>query len=526
MQKKPQKDAPLAGKRILIIQQRNWSLRVGHFLAKRFAAEGCRLAAVTYKKSVHEFHRTQQEVKYDILVSNDAVYENPGLYLDGEPPATLAEICNALGITSVWSLLSGARHITHSYEEKYYFAGRQQFSDERIVQYLQGAYAYVKKIFNEFKPDAVIAPLIIEPSHWMIYHLAKMRGVRTFFHADSKLRGLTLILEHPFESEGAFFDRVDALNAGAESLNRGKARTYITEFRERFKEQTYTDRQRKRLSLWKRVRQELAPYRRILEWYRAPCIDCVKPLGPTLDCRPPRIILRDHYTKLFRAHAADRFPYVPFESVKNGNYAYYPLQYQPEQTIDVFAVHFANQLELAKQIAMSLPGDYTLVVKDHPAMRGLRSLEFLKDLAGTPNIKLIDYRTPTDQVLKHAGLVLAPNSTSLVEAAFYGIPAIQFGDQGTPQKMPNVLRHTDLTTLEGVIAERIGKKFGGPDYERRLENYVAAVYDTGYEVDYMAAWEDARTDEHDVLWRMYKESVVRALSLNRHAHPLPLYDTT
>ena len=52
----------LAGKKILIFQQRGWGMRVGHFLAQQLQAQGCNLAAITIKKTVNKFVTEQQEV--------------------------------------------------------------------------------------------------------------------------------------------------------------------------------------------------------------------------------------------------------------------------------------------------------------------------------------------------------------------------------------------------------------------------------------------------------------------------------
>src|SRR3989338_10827850 len=113
------------GKRILIIQQRNWGVNIGYLLAKKLAKEGCVLAAVTYKKSAHEFHATQKDVHYEILINNDEVFENPTRYVEGNP-VSLEAINQELGIESIWPLVAGSREITRSYAEKFYYNGRQQ----------------------------------------------------------------------------------------------------------------------------------------------------------------------------------------------------------------------------------------------------------------------------------------------------------------------------------------------------------------------------------------------------------------
>jgi len=57
------------------------------------------------------------------------------------------------------------------------------------------------------------------------------------------------------------------------------------------------------------------------------------------------------------------------------------LQFQPEASIDVMAPFFSNQIETARQIAMSMPDDYVLVTKEHPAMVELRPPSYLEDRA-------------------------------------------------------------------------------------------------------------------------------------------------
>jgi len=93
----------LQRKRVLIFQQRGWGIRVGHFLAKKLQAEGCALAAITIKKSVHQFVINQSEVSYEHVYSYDDSKDNPKAYL-GQDDYSLKEICDELGIDSVWPL--------------------------------------------------------------------------------------------------------------------------------------------------------------------------------------------------------------------------------------------------------------------------------------------------------------------------------------------------------------------------------------------------------------------------------------
>src|SRR3989344_375218 len=74
----------LKGKRVLIFQQRRWGLSIGHFLAKKLQSEGCTLAALTLKRTTHEFTATQKEVNYALIINNDEIMRRSKDYLRGE----------------------------------------------------------------------------------------------------------------------------------------------------------------------------------------------------------------------------------------------------------------------------------------------------------------------------------------------------------------------------------------------------------------------------------------------------------
>lgn len=500
------------GKRVLILQQRGWGINIGHFIAKRFQAEGARLAAITFKPSAHHFHSSQQEVTYDVLFNNDEVMRNPRAFL-GNDDYTIEDINSALGIETIWPLVAASRNHVRSYGPHYYYSSKQNVSDDELILYVKACYKYLKKIIEDFQPDVFITPVFSELPHLMLYHLGKKIGLKAVFVADVKVQGLWITPNDPMESSGRFYHRVDELNGGAVSGNTERAETYIREFRKKLKQPTYLKDASLKLSLFKKIRRELAPFRRIFEWYFVPNtrMDCIPNLGVTLDCRPPHILLRDHYVHKQNVHDANHFPYYPFE--KLNKFVYFPLQAEPEAVLDVAAPLFTNQLELARVIALSLPGDYTLAVKDHPAMLGFRSRQYLQKLSQTPNVKLIDYRISSQELLVHSSLVLSPNSTSLAEAAFYRKPAIQFGNQGTTLKLPNVIRHTDVGTLVQVINRELSRDLTFPDYERRLKNYVAAAYDTGYALDYINLWERGDTKDREAIWGMYRDAVGHAVGV-------------
>ena len=512
--------AVFTDKKILIIQQRNWAKRIGRFLARKLSEEGARLGTITWKPKTHRFIVNQKEVVYELIQSLDEVREDPKKYLNGDH-STLEEICKDLGVDSLWPYTVALRNHVRTFKDKHFYSFRQNVSDEEIVFYIQAIYKMIVKVFNEFKPDIILTPNFVSLPHIMLNIYARKRGVRTLATIDSKVRGITIFTENFNADEGRFFDRFKELDSGtAESESRQRARDYIKDFRAEFKKPTYLEdfERKQKKTLWEKILYEIQPYYLTLSWYIKGLIpklrvrrdiDRVKNLGPTIDWRPPKYILREHYATKRYIRKTNSFPYHSLPKV--GTFVYFPLQYQPESTIDVNAPFFSNQIETARLIAMSLPDDLTLVVKDHPAMVGYRTPSYLEKIARTPNVKLVDYRIPTRKLIEHACLIVSPNSTTVAEAAFYNKPAIQLGNLSTTLILPNVKKHTDMTTLQKAIKESLVSNLHTEMYEKKLENYVAAIFDTGFSFDYLGVWQHGRKQDLTPLFEVYKKEILYTL---------------
>ena len=499
----------LKGKRVLIFQQRRWGKTIGYFLAQKLQGEGAKVAAITLKRSTHEFTAHQTDVHYDLIIGNDEIMSNPKKYLQGER-YPLQEICDALGVHSIWPLVMTLRNHVRSYKDKYYYSFRQNVLDEEIVFYVMAVYKYIKIIFKEFKPDIILTPNFVSLPHIMFNLFFEKQGIPMLGVTDSKIVGYNIFTESFQDDKGSFYNRVEVLNSDKEeTINRESAKKYISEFRESFKPHYALKENRK--SFLQALKHELLPYKQVLRWYiKGPSKDVLESTGITIDYRPPRIILRDHYANKRYKKFMDNYNYYPFEKIDK--FVYFPLQFQPEATIDVLSPYFSNQIETARQVAMSLPDDYVLVVKEHPGMVGLRPPSYLEKIARTPNIKLIDYRISGEEVLKKSALVVSPSGTTIAEAAFLRKPVIQLGNLGTTLKLPNVFKHTDTATLSAKIKEVLNINLNTAEYERRLENYVAAVYDIGFNVNYQQAWKKGEKDVLESLWGIYKKEIERILS--------------
>ena len=477
----------LKGKKVLIFQQRGWTMRIGHSLAKHLQKGGCSLAAFTIKKTTHKFVAEQKEVKYDRIINIDEIFEDPKNSL-GETNITLDEICNELGVDSVWPMLHSNRLFTRTYGEKFYYGFKQNVPDEFITDYIKAYYVACKELFDKFKPDVIFVAAFVYEGHIILNLFANKYNIPIVSLTDSKIPGYQAFTYDYLDRKGPLVDRFYEINKGGQSNNLEKATKYIDEFRKEFKKPSYAVDTKKKVKLIKRIRQELFPYKQVFEWYfkKGNLDNYIKSVGPTEDYRPPKIILRDHYAKKKYIKSANKFNYHDFEKIEK--FVYFPLQFTPEGSADLTCPLYSNQLELARQIAMSLPGDYTLVAKEHPAMVGLRTPSIYEKISRIPNVKLIDYRISSEKVLEKADLIIGTYGTTLVEAAFYSKGAIMLSKAGIFDLLPNIFQHSDVSTISTKIKEVLSKDLKTKEYEDQLRNFVAAVFDVGFTINYRRMW--------------------------------------
>jgi len=134
-------------------------------------------------------------------------------------------------------------------------------------------------------------------------------------------------------------------------------------------------------------------------------------------------------------------------------YLYYPLTGQPEYATQVMNNMWINQLTIIEALAKSIPCDWLIYVKEHPATIGwrVRPFSFYRELRGYPNVRLIPIDLENNFVVKNSQMVVAISSTAAWEAyLFHDKPIINFS-----RALYNITglskQCTDLTQLSKLI---------------------------------------------------------------------------
>ncbi|MDC0336052.1 hypothetical protein OAN24_04045 [Pseudodesulfovibrio sp.] len=500
----------LAGKRILIFQQRGWGMAIGHDIARQLHEHGASLAALTFRHDVDRFVRDQDQVPYELILSNDAIMNNPEQLL-GNDSISLDEVCENLELTSIWELVQSLRNHVKSYKDKFYYGFKQQASDEMIISYVKACYKCIRNVFDEFAPEFIVSPNFVALPHIMFNLYARKHGVPMTGISDSKVQDLLYFSYSYLEDRGPFIDRCAQIQQGADSPSLDKAQAYIAKLRNSFSNVLPSTVVETRNTMTQKAKAEILPYWFCLRYLLRKEWRYQDATGPTFKNPPPRYILRDHYARKRNSVAAESLShYYDLDSLDD--FAFFPLQYQPEESIDVHAARHNNQLETARQIAMSLPGDMTLAVKDHPEMVELRPHTYLEKLARTPNVKLLHYATPTKELLERTRLVIAPTGTTIFEAVLMHKPVVQLGPLGKTLMLPNVTHHTDFATLGEVITAILNQPMDIEEHDRKLDAYIAAMYDVGFTLDYYGVVEAGHKEHKQKAVDLFVNEALRHLA--------------
>ena len=495
------------GLRVLMFVQRNWGITIGHPIAMRLSKRGARLSAIVEKKGTFEFVNSQTDVKYEYILSYEEIMNDPGRFIDDD--VSLDSICRDLDIDSIWPIATTEHNLVRSYGGRYYYEEIQNKDDDFIASYMKAFYCQARFLFDRFQPDIVITPNFVAPHHLIIENMAARRGVRMIAVNQTRVKGICSFTYSYNVADGPFVRRVRELQKRmVVSPNAERASDYIRKFREDRSKSLDVQRVEKKQSNYRIFREIESTLKQSVMYLIKGGANPMPNVGPTPDNRSPWYLFRDLFMVWKYRREAQTFQYTPPGSL--GAFAYFPLQTQPEAQIDTVAGYFNNQFETARLTAKSLPGDMTLAVKEHPGMLGKKGRRYYEKLSRTPNIKLIDYRVAPSELLEGCELVISAGGTSVLEAAYYGKPAIQFSDLALTQLLPNVVRHSDFSSLSARISQVLRLRPDPVDYEFRLSCFVSAAMDVGLEIDYWGCWEYGYDIDMDQLYEHFEVEILRS----------------
>ncbi|MFC1558567.1 hypothetical protein ACFL40_04340, partial [candidate division KSB1 bacterium] len=164
--------------------------------------------------------------------------------------------------------------------------------------------------------------------------------------------------------------------------------------------------------------------------------------------------------------------------IEDENYFYFPLQYQPEVTVDIMAPFYKEQKIVVDFVSKSLPAGYKLAVKEHPHAYGLRPIKYYKEIAKNPRVKLIKIGADGYDLIKRSSGVISLSGTSGWQAFINGKPVVVFGNIFYKLAENGVYFVDNIYKLPYIFQEII-RDFS-PDEDEILK-FCYAVYNCTYD---------------------------------------------
>jgi hypothetical protein len=181
--------------------------------------------------------------------------------------------------------------------------------------------------------------------------------------------------------------------------------------------------------------------------------------------------------------ALARSPIKSTESWSDEAFVLWPLHTRPEDSVSVLGLGL-DEIEEIRRVRSILPSRYLLLVKENPAMVGLRGREFKRLIESQPGVRLVDPRVPTASLVERSCGVVSLSGTALLEAAVIGKPAWALGrpefeyilDARGPEALMSFIKEIE----EGVSPERGDRVEAYLRYLRQR----SSIYDLPWEYEF------------------------------------------
>jgi hypothetical protein len=168
------------------------------------------------------------------------------------------------------------------------------------------------------------------------------------------------------------------------------------------------------------------------------------------------------------------------------DYAYLALHMEPESIFPYTAPFYTNQLWITGQLSRSLPLHYKLYIKDHPQMFGLRPRAYYKELKKIPNVKIIDPKISSLDLVGKCKLVSTITGTSGWEGILLKKPAIIFGES-LYSSLSGTEVCKDITKLPYLVKDMLENyKYN----HEELYYFIAGLFLESAPLDLVQLWDE------------------------------------
>lgn len=361
------------------------------------------------------------------------------------------------------------------------------FTHEQMLSILQVVFEELERLIDEVKPDVVLSLDPVTFGDYTLYLLCKAKNIPMLFFRTTKIGNYVEFSSSMFGCSPHIYRLFQEYEKGSltdEWIDEASA--YLKSTRKahiRYEGMILTPSKRKKAkskgnvvgSIIKDLRDEvkyLVKYRkdhhipgRFTPFVYSKCIS------------PFKAKLRNWQ---YSRH------YVSPDQLGSMDFAFYPLQSEPEISTLIWGKPYMNHIETIRNIARSLPVGMKLLVKEHPRSLGYRTSGYYRKLLEIPNVVLSNPDGDVRSLIEKSKIVVCVSTFVAFEAVLYKRPSIMLGGPRSFCILPDsMIRYVhSLNDLAVEIADLIENY----EYkENSLINYIAATMRGAIPIDFFTA---------------------------------------
>lgn len=426
---------------------------------------GVSFSAFIQSRKLEEHIKSEKSTTYTDTLNQEILYET------AETEKTDAETIKRLetkyGLPFLWPYLLCEKRVVLKSPGGLFYYEKSNYTHEKMLAIVHVFLKGIERFFEKNKPDFLITAGIGSLSMRMLFEVAKKNGIKTLDMQVARIENRILFTEDFRRFTGAeeIFEKI---KTGYRSPFAKEAEIFLQNFRNQphTYDQTFFSFDKKaRFDFLRppRINQNLEMIWRVIARYAASFFT-----GTIKQGYNPLRFIAELAVKRVRMFSVVRL----YEKPRlEEDFAFFPLQMEPEVGNINLSPYITNLTELARAIAKSLPLNFKLYIKEHPVMRGMRPRSYYKKLLAIPNARLIDDAFPPYPLIQRAKIIITNVSTVGWEAAILKKPVITFGEVSY-NKLSSVEKCAEMEKLP-LIVQKILTGFN-PD-EKEILDYVTAV---------------------------------------------------
>jgi hypothetical protein len=349
----------------------------------------------------------------------------------------------------------------------YQFNDYYRFTSDEVLSIVEQTCKFFENVLDEVKPHFLMMRNTTDLNSELLYWMCKAKGIRILNMSASRIGYRNYISETTdFLDEPFILEKYSS----TDDKTFYELQAYVKKYPENVRKYAH----KLKFSTWKRL---IAGLKFLIFYYDSNYRSYYRNFGRSrfkILVKEGSLSLKRRYRESFLNkhslyHLDDITPFI-----------FFPLHFEPERAISVAAPFYTNQVEVITSIAKSLPVEYLLYVKEHPAqqMTSWKSIWFYKKILELPNVRLIHHSVYGEELLKKCSLVITIAGTAGIEAAFYDKPAIVLTDT-LYSTLSFIHRLKSIEDLPIVIRIALQKKVD----LHELNGFVQFMFENSFEYD-------------------------------------------